>query len=94
MPILGEIFTEIDAVERLFSIKAYVIGKGGIHGAEGSTTFVLEGPKKDILKFDAFYQNIKGSGLCVEPRNLIPCSRGSLSCKTHLGCLYKKGLRR
>jgi hypothetical protein len=33
-------------------------------------------------------------GLSGEPRNLIPCQRGSLSCKNHVGCLYKKGLRK
>ena len=46
------------------------------------------------MKIDQIYQKVKGSGLSGEPRNLIPCQRGSLSCKNHIGCLYKKGMRK
>jgi len=91
--VFGRIFTEVEALETLGGVKAWVIGKGGIHGAEGSTTFLVEGPQKEVMKIDKIYQSAKGSGLSGDPRNLIPCQRGSLSCKTHIGCLYKKGLR-
>jgi hypothetical protein len=94
IPVFGSLFTEVEALETLAGVKAWVIGKGGIHGAEGSTTFLVDGPPKEVMKIDKIYQSVKGSGLSGEPRNLIPCSRGSLSCKTHLGCLYKKGLRK
>jgi hypothetical protein len=94
IPVFGTLFTEVEALETLAGVKAWVIGKGGIHGAEGSTTFLVDGPPKEVMKIDKIYQSVKGSGLSGEPRNLIPCSRGSLSCKTHLGCLYKKGLRK
>jgi hypothetical protein len=94
IPVFGRIFTEVEALETLAGVKAWVIGKGGIHGAEGSTTFLVEGPQKEVMKIDKIYQSVKGSGLSGEPRNLIPCQRGSLSCKTHIGCLYKKGLRK
>jgi hypothetical protein len=94
IPVFGTLFTEVEALETLAGVKAWVIGKGGILGAEGSTTFLVDGPPKEVMKIDKIYQSVKGSGLSGEPRNLIPCSRGSLSCKTHLGCLYKKGLRK
>jgi hypothetical protein len=94
MPLFGRIFTEIEALQNLAKIKVYVIGKGGIHGAEGGTTFLAEGPRKEILKIDALYQKIKGSELSGVPRNLIPCARGSQSCGSHLKCLYKIGLRK
>jgi len=93
VPIFGEIFTEVQALETLAGVKAVVIGKGGVHGAEGSITLLVEGAKKEVLKIDEIYQKVKGAGLSGVSRNLIPCSRGSLSCKNHLGCLYKRGLR-
>jgi hypothetical protein len=94
IPIFGRIFTEVEALEALAGVKAWVIGKGGIHGAEGSTTFLVDGPPKEVMKIDKIYQSVRGSGLSGDPRNLLPCSRGSLPCKNHIGCLYKKGLRR
>jgi len=92
--VFGRIFTELEALESLAKVKAWVIGKGGIHGAEGSTTFLVEGPAKEVMKIDKLYQGVRGSGLSGDPRNLIPCQRGSLLCRNHVGCLYKKGLRK
>lgn len=92
--VFGRIYTEVEALENLARVKAWVIGKGGIHGAEGSTTFLVDGPAKEVMKIDKMYQRVRGSGLSGDPRNLIPCGRGSLSCKNHIGCLYKKGLRK
>jgi len=94
IPVFGSLFTEKEAMEALAGVNVWVIGKGGIHGAEGSTTFLVDGPPKEVMKIDKIYQSIKGSGLSGDPRNLIPCQRGSLSCKNHVGCLYKKGLRK
>ncbi len=94
IPVFGRLFTEVEALESLAGVKAWVIGRGGIHGAEGSTTFLVDGPSKEVLKIDKHYQSVKGSGLSGDLRNLIPCQRGSLSCKNHIGCLYKKGLRK
>jgi hypothetical protein len=94
IPIFGRIFTEVEALETLAGVKAWAIGKGGIHGAEGSTTLLVDGPPKEVMKIDKIYQSIRGSGLSGDPRNLIPCSRGSLSCKNHIGCVYKKGMKK
>jgi len=94
IPIFGRIFTEVEALEALAGVKAWVIGKGGIHGAEGGTTFLVDGPPKEVIKIDKIYQSVQGSGLSGDPRNLIPCSRGSLSCKNHIGCVYKKGMKK
>jgi hypothetical protein len=93
VPVFGKIFTEVQALETLVNVKAVVIGKGGIHGAEGSSTLLIEGAKKEVLKIDEIYQEVKGASLSGVPRNLIPCSRGNLFCKEHLGCLYKRGQR-
>ena len=91
VPIFGEIFTEVEALETLAAVKALVIGKGGIHGAEGSTTLLIEGPKKEVLKIEGVYRELKGAALSGDPRNLIPCAMGSRSCRSHIRCLYKKG---
>ncbi|MBM4330904.1 MAG: hypothetical protein FJ117_06695 [Deltaproteobacteria bacterium] len=93
IPVFGTIFTEVQAIETLAQVKALVIGKGGIHGAEGGSTLLVDGPKKEILKIDGLYQKLKGADLSGEPRNLIPCTRGNLFCKNHIRCLYKQGLR-
>lgn len=94
IPVFGTLFTEAEALKTLARVKVWVIGKGGIHGAEGSTTFLIDGPPKEVMKIDKMVQSVRGAGLSGDPRNLIPCSRGSLSCKNHIGCLYKKGLRK
>jgi hypothetical protein len=72
MPVAGEIFTEVEALETLASVEVHVIGKGGILGAEGSTTLIIEEPKKDVFKIDRVYQKTRGAGLSGDPRNLIP----------------------
>lgn len=93
IPIFGRVFTEVQALETLAKVKVWVIGKGGILGAEGSSTLLIEGPQAELLKIDRLYQEVKGAGLSPLPRNLIPCSRGSVSCKSHIRCLYKEGRR-
>ncbi len=93
IPIFGKVFTEVQALETLAKVKVWVIGKGGILGAEGSSTLLIEGPQTEILKIDSLYQEVKGAGLSPIPRNLIPCSRGNVSCKNHIRCLYKEGRR-
>jgi len=41
----GEVFTEIEAFETLFNLKARIIGSGGIFENQGSTIFLVEGEK-------------------------------------------------
>ena len=93
VPIFGEIFTEVEALESLGGVKALVIGKGGIHGAEGSSTLLIDGPRNEVLKIEAVYREVKGAALSGHPRNLIPCNTGSRTCGNHIRCLYKKGLQ-
>ncbi len=46
----GELFTEIEAVEALFSIEAVPIAAGGIAGAQGAVTLALFGEGPEIEK--------------------------------------------
>ncbi len=93
VPIFGEIFTEVNALETLAEVNVAVIGRGGILGAEGSTTFLIEGERDEVQKIDRVYQGVKGLALSGEPRNFIPCDGASPSCKNHRACVYKRGDR-
>lgn len=93
IPIFGRIFTEVDALQTLAKVKVQVIGKGGIHGAEGSTTLLVDGDEAEVIKIDEIYRGVRGLGLCGDSLNLTPCTRGCPSCKNHIHCLYKQGLR-
>jgi hypothetical protein len=49
MPIPGEPFTEVDALETLFpDILVSHVGSGGVGGAEGSVTLLLEGDEASV----------------------------------------------
>lgn len=90
MPLYGKIITEVEALEIISNAKVTVIGKGGIEGAEGSTTVLIEG-NEDSLKaaikevFDAIDKSISG-----EQRSLRECFPGSPGCRYHLSCFYSK----
>ncbi len=49
MPIPGEIFTELDALELLYpEVDFYHIGSGGVGKAEGALHFLLEGDEEEV----------------------------------------------
>jgi hypothetical protein len=50
MPIMGRVITEIEAFELLTGVSAMNIGGGGVNGAEGSKTFLLDGDKECVGK--------------------------------------------
>lgn len=76
----GIAFTELDAIETLFSIEAIHFASGGWGGAEGSVTLIVEGPDTDVNKCIRFIeQKIKGEPplpALKGPCNtcVIPCS--------------------
>jgi hypothetical protein len=89
----GRIFTEKDAVEALAPVQCFVIGKGGIFGAEGSTTLLIDGEEKDVLLIEDLFKQIKGSTVSGVKMSLEECVRGCPACKEHRGCVYKKGFQ-
>ena len=93
MPVFGEIFTEFDAIKALALVECHVIGKGGIFGAEGSTTLIVDGSDDEVLKIDTIYQNIHGSTVSGTIESLKECEMGVPSCKKHLTCVYKSGFQ-
>lgn len=46
----GEVFSEIEAFDLLFNVKAKIIAAGGIFGNEGSVIFEIEGEEENINK--------------------------------------------
>ena len=89
MPIFGRIITEIHACLALGAVHATVIGRGGINGAEGATTLVVEGePKrvKEIVLTTLAANKTPTPGL---PQSLKDCRpRNSPRCRNHAKCIY------
>lgn len=87
VPLHGRLFTELDALETLAGIKATVIGRGGIQGAEGSTVFAVDGPADQVETIWRLVGGLRGTGLSADPDSLESCAaHGGGSCPYHLGC--------
>ena len=51
LPLPGEVFTEIDAIEALYDLDAEILAAGGIMGAEGAVYFLVSGEDEDVDRF-------------------------------------------
>jgi len=60
MPIAGKVITELEAFEILTGAGAIAMGKGGISGAEGSVTLLVQGTQKQLSKARKLVNGIKG----------------------------------
>ncbi len=89
IPITGDIIDERKAVEILARVKCTVIGKGGILGAEGSTTMIAEGEPDEVRKLLEIVKSVKGAQVSGAADSLIECERPSPGCREHLACIYK-----
>jgi hypothetical protein len=56
----GWVFTEIEAIDTLFGIKAIHYASGGWGGAEGAVTLVVEGEKDEVNRCLDVIESIKG----------------------------------
>jgi hypothetical protein len=101
IPITGKVVTETDAISILADVKATVIGAGGIQGAEGSTTFVMEGNPAEIKKAWEIIYTVKGASLSGQVETLVECEKGGEICKgyiirdgkqvpKHPSCVYRE----
>ena len=89
MPVIGRIITEVEAISALVEVDCFVIGKGGISGAEGSTTLIVDGPRPHVTQIERLVETIKGSTVSGIPETLADCQAPSRSCAKHLACTYK-----
>ncbi|RLI60736.1 MAG: hypothetical protein DRO93_06260 [Candidatus Thorarchaeota archaeon] len=64
-------YTEIDALETLFDVRAVPIAAGGVNGAEGCVTLLVEGEADNIKRAYEFLRDeIKGEPLFPEVRHI------------------------
>ncbi len=89
-PVIGKIITEKDAIPLLGGVTCMVIGKGGISGAEGGTTMIIEGTEKEVKKVFQFIMSIKGTGVSGIADSLPDCVAPHEKCKSHRACIYKR----
>ena len=89
-PISGDIVSENHAIELLAPVKCTVIGRGGIHGAEGATTLLIEGKAGDVQRIFELAQQIKGADVSGTMASLEECAFPNDKCKNHLACIYKR----
>lgn len=77
MMVKGKLMTEIQAFTILTGAKAIPIAAGGINGAEGAHTFVLEGTVNEVEKAWALFKSIKGEPpITTITENCDICNRG------------------
>ncbi|MDR3592479.1 MAG: hypothetical protein P4N41_22710 [Negativicutes bacterium] len=89
LPVFGKIVTEKDAVEILSGVSATVIAAGGIGGAEGATTMLVEGTQEQVNRVFQLIKAVEKTETSGNRESLIACDRGGSACKSHLACMYK-----
>lgn len=91
LPLFGRVVTEKDALELLTGAAATVIGAGGLCGAEGATTMLVEGTEEQVDKAFALIAARAGRPVAGAPESLVPCDEGGYYCARHTGCIYRRG---
>lgn len=91
IPLIGKVVTEKEAVEIVSDVRCTVIGRGGIHGAEGSTVMAVEGGENAIEQFLRIVDEIKGAGISGVESSLDECDGRGANCREHRACIYKGG---
>ncbi len=91
LPLHGRILTEIEAVTSLAKVDCWVVGRGGVHGAEGGTTLVVEGDDEQVAIVEQAYLEAREKGHSGTTESLRQeCGAGSPGCRHHLACLFRK----
>ena len=77
MLVKGNLITEIQAFKILSGARAIPIASGGINGAEGCHTFIVEGTVNEVEKVWKLFKSIKGeTPLTTVTENCNECKRG------------------
>lgn len=90
IPVPGQIVTELDAISILGCARRWLVGRGGIDGAEGASTFLVEGGEKEIKELGALISAIKGSRESGTGDSLAECLHCGAGRGHHLACIYGK----
>lgn len=89
IPVIGEIITEIEAINLLTGLDATAIAAGGLDEGKGSITLDVEGDKASLDNLMDLIMEIKDPTLNSK-EDYIECKAICIHCKEHLGCVYKK----
>jgi len=87
VPIIGEILTEIEALQILFRLESIPIGAGGLGNAQGSITFDVVGNEDNLSALREYVLALKERNLHTNVEN--ECKAVNPHCRTHLHCIYK-----
>jgi hypothetical protein len=63
LPVSGTVVTEIEAIHLLSGAEATVIAAGGMGGAEGSISLVIQGPDEKVSQAFQMMKEVKGATL-------------------------------
>jgi hypothetical protein len=63
-PMLGEVFTELDAIELLTGAVAFLIAAGGVYGAEGAVWLGVDGTDQEIEAAAELIKSVSGEPPC------------------------------
>ena len=63
LPVAGTVVTEIEAVHLLSGAEATIIAAGGMGGAEGSISLVIQGPDEKVSRAFELAKEVKGAVL-------------------------------
>jgi len=92
IPLVGEVFTEVEAIRLLGADECYVIGSGGLGVAQGSSTFELWiYEEEDYNRVIDMIKDIKGKNQNISgiKESLLECQAICENCGRHIGCGYK-----
>jgi hypothetical protein len=68
IPIFGTVVTEVEALKMMADVEVTPIASGGIGGAEGSVTLLVEGVEAHVRKVIGVIEGIKGEASVQEPK--------------------------
>ncbi|MEW6593153.1 MAG: hypothetical protein AB1305_05745 [Candidatus Hadarchaeota archaeon] len=75
MPVSGRVVTELEAVKVLTGAKAAAMGKGGVSGAEGSVTLLVEGTSAQLSKAKRLIKMVKGEPQVRIETSCVDCGQ-------------------
>ena len=88
IPVPGRVVTELEALSILGFERRWLIGRGGIAGAEGASTFVVENEEPAIRELLACLDRIRGAGVSGAEDSLSECLHCGPNRATHFACVH------
>ncbi|MCB2188276.1 MAG: hypothetical protein KQJ78_17790 [Deltaproteobacteria bacterium] len=89
-PLAGAIISEDRALALLAPVEVTVIGRGGLWGAEGATTLLIEGEEGPVREVFRLAQAVKGAQPSGTERSRAECAFPHAKCRGHVACMYKR----